>query len=215
MKWIRYGVTLSKLTENHLETVRYWRNHPQVSKYMEYRQFITSEMQKNWFASINNNSNFFFVIEHNKTEVGLINTANINYQSKTGNCGIFVWDAAYAGSPVPVFAALSMLDFVFLILDLDFTGIKVHKDNKKALAYNLSLGYELMPDSEGSVFRQYRLHRENYFAKAALLRNLGKKMFGNVSYLFLNPNEAIPNNTGKLSEQALAQLNITLATHLT
>ncbi|OWY24993.1 GNAT family N-acetyltransferase [Sphingobacteriales bacterium UPWRP_1] len=213
MKWIRYGVTLSKLTENHLEMVRYWRNHPEVSKYMEFRQPITAEMQKNWFAAVNNSENFFFIIEHNKNAVGLISTANINYHSKTGSCGIFVWDAAWAGSPVPVFAALSMLDFVFLILDLEYTNIKVHKENKKAVAYNLSLGYELLPDTAGSVFRQYRLQREKYFIKAAFLRKLGKKMFGNASYLYVNPHEDMPNNITKLPEQALTQLNITLATH--
>ena len=78
MKFRKYGITLTRLREDDIELVRKWRNSPGIQQYMEYREFITEEMQKKWFESINNLQNFYFIIEYENKKIGLINTSNID-----------------------------------------------------------------------------------------------------------------------------------------
>ena len=58
-----YGVKLVQLTEDKIELVRQWRNSDKIKKYMEYRDYISPEMQQKWFNKISNTTNdFFFII---------------------------------------------------------------------------------------------------------------------------------------------------------
>jgi len=64
MELSKYGVKLHRLREEDIELVRTWRNSPLIRQYMEFRDEITPEMQKEWFLSINNNENYYFIIEY-------------------------------------------------------------------------------------------------------------------------------------------------------
>lgn len=76
-----YGVKLIQFTEDKIELVRHWRNSYKIRKYMEYRDYITPEMQKQWFEKISSTTNdFFFLIVVNDVEVGLINIKDIDWQ---------------------------------------------------------------------------------------------------------------------------------------
>ncbi len=187
MKWTQYGLTLSLLTESEIEMVRYWRNHPDVSRFMEYRQYISADMQQQWFAGINNTKNFFFIIEHQTIPIGLISTTNIDWQGKSAECGIFVWNEKAAGSHVPVFAVLAMLNFVFWVLRLQTTYIKVHRENQKAKRYNQALGYQLIADDKNltSDFQLYQLTKAVFIQKTTILRQLGSKTYGDKAVLQL------------------------------
>ena len=180
MKWTQYGLTLSLLVESNIEMVRYWRNHPEVSRFMEFRQYISADMLQQWFDRINNPQNFFFIIEHQAIPIGLISTTNIDWQGKSAECGIFVWNEKAAGSHVPVFAVLAMLNFVFWILQLQTTYIKVHRDNQKAKRYNQALGYQLIADDK-NLTSDFQLYTE----KTTLLRQLGSKTYGDKADLRL------------------------------
>jgi len=59
-----YDITLVRLTYDQLELVRNWRNDPKISQYMEFRDYITPEMQIKWFNKVNNRNNYYFVIEY-------------------------------------------------------------------------------------------------------------------------------------------------------
>ena len=69
IKLEKYGVTLKQLTHDKIELVREWRNDPKISQYMEYREYITSEMQEKWFEETNNDKNYFFLIEFEGKEI--------------------------------------------------------------------------------------------------------------------------------------------------
>lgn len=188
MKWTQYQLTLSLLRQEHIETVRYWRNHPIISRYMEFREPITPQMQAKWFAGINNAYNFYFLINHQNEQVGLISTSGIDTAYQTGNCGIFIWQPQAVGSHVPVFAVLAMLNFNFHLLQLQSTQIKVHHHNKKAIRYNHALGYRLMPPEQQppTPFQHFRLTRQHYFTHTLRLRQLGNKLYGTHSILQLS-----------------------------
>ena len=115
MKIRKYGITLIRLKEEHLELVRKWRNNPEIQQHMEYQEYITPEMQKNWFSSINNIYNSYYIIEYEKKYIGLINEKNIDYENKTAEAGLFIWDKNYLNTHIPLLASLSMLEIGFHI----------------------------------------------------------------------------------------------------
>ena len=144
----KYGITLHILTHDKIELVRQWRNNPKISKYMEYREIISPEMQEKWFDKINNMNNFYYIIDKDGKEIGLINVRDIDYEKGIGEPGIFIWDDDYLNSTVSFQAGLCLIDFCFEKLGLQKLIIHVLKDNKRAIQYNNALGYKLSPDQE-------------------------------------------------------------------
>ena len=142
----KYGVTLCRLTEDKIELVRNWRNDPKISKYMEFRDHITVEMQQKWFKKIDNNCNYYFIIEVNGVEIGLVNIRDINYQEREGEGGIFIYDDSYLNSMVSFQTALAINDFCFEELGLKRIIAHIMSDNKRAIDYNKHQGYKIQPN---------------------------------------------------------------------
>jgi RimJ/RimL family protein N-acetyltransferase len=179
----QYGITLKRVELEDIELIRKWRNHPDIRKSMEFKKRITADMQRQWFDSINNPYNYYFLIYYQNQPMGVINCKNINLKDAHGEGGIFVWDHS-GGEYLPVFASLCLLNVVFSELEM-FTKsfVKIHRDNKKAIVFNKSLGYVLVPGQERSVFQYYVLTKEDYFVKAKKWIQLAEKISGD----FTNP----------------------------
>lgn len=155
-----YGVTLRRLTEDKIEMVRNWRNDPKIQQYMEFRDYITPEMQKKWFERINNDNNYYFIIVYEGKEIGLINIRDINYEMKDGEPGIFIYDDDYLNTDVPMRASFCLGDFVWNTLKLEKEYIHVLKSNKRAIKNNLFFGFSLLPGQENVENQEYVLTRE-------------------------------------------------------
>ena len=172
-----YGVILKRLTEDQLEMVRNWRNSPPVRSVMEYQEFISSEQQKSWFKTIDNNNNFYFVIGVDAVYIGLVHLSSIDYKQGHCHAGLFIGDSKYAGTPYPVSASLSILDFAFYVLNLDIVFAKVKADNQVALQYNLGLGFEIVPETANSLYPQMKLNRERFERHTTSLQKAGKQLY--------------------------------------
>src|ERR1043165_6484146 len=110
----RGNIKLVRLTEDHIELVRQWRNAPEIQQAMEYREYITPGMQKRWFETINNKNNNYFLIEAAEGFIGLINARDIDWEKNiTHNGGIFIWDKQY-------FESLEVLNASLLLTDVGF-----------------------------------------------------------------------------------------------
>jgi len=181
MKIHRHTICLHRLEQNQLELVRHWRNHKAVAQHMEYREYISKEMQDNWFAKINTLAHFFFVIEHNDTLLGLINTSNIDYKAGTADTGLFVWHEDYLGSHIPVLASMAMLDVVFYGLGLKKVFAKVKYQNSEALNYNTALGFRHITPDTNKQFGRYELTPQLYETHASDLIKATYKLFGNTT----------------------------------
>ena len=48
----RYDIILERLTLDKIELVRNWRNDPKISQYMDFKEYISPEMQLNWFIKL-------------------------------------------------------------------------------------------------------------------------------------------------------------------
>lgn len=161
----KYGVTLRRLTHDKIELVRRWRNDPKISKFMEYRDVITPEMQEIWFKKIDNINNFYFIIEAEGKEIGLINIRDIDYEIGNGEPGIFIWDDDFLNSTYSFRSVLNLTDFCFETLGLKELVIHVLKDNKRAIQFNKAYGYEISQNQDGVYNQEYRMDYSRYKSK--------------------------------------------------
>ena len=190
MRILGYGIELKRLTLEDIELVRQYRNSEKIKQYMEYRDHISKEQQLNWFNSVNNINNNYFVIISDKKKVGLIYGANIDWNKKeTGNGGIFIWDMNYWNSNTPGTSSFLLTD-TSILLGLKRTYIKVLKTNTRAISFNKSLGYELLPGQENIYNQKYVLDIERYKEKRdALVKKIFPHIKNNkVKIIFENDN---------------------------
>ena len=167
----RGNVRLVRLSEEYIELVRYWRNFPAIRDTMEYREYITPEMQKEWFARIDNiNNNYFLIGTTNDTFIGLIYGSDIDWENGiTNNGGIFIWDSAYLESVEILQAALLLTDTGFY-MGMKRNFIRILKDNARSIAFNKSMGYKLLPGQDDVYNQKYELTEEDYYRTTQKIR---------------------------------------------
>lgn len=195
----QYGVRLVRAQEKDIELIRSWRNQPDVSGFMEYRNHITAEEQKIWFKSINNKNNYYFIIEYEGKQVGLINSKNYDPVVGFGEGGIFISDKEYINSFAAVFASLCLLNFMFLKLNIsDISRVRVLKTNDRAIQYNKLLGYKLLPGQEKVENQLYELHISDY-------KTIGGKL--NKAAALLSSGNSELKFSGEKSEENMDAIN--------
>ncbi|CAN5337892.1 N/A [soil metagenome] len=173
-----FGVSLERLCEKDLELVREKRNSQLISQFMEFRGFISPQIQQEWFASINTINNLYYVISYNNKKVGLINGAKIDWQKmETASGGIFIWEEELWQTYVPLMANMVLMDIAFL-LGLKRSFVKIMNDNKRAIQYNTLLGYKVWSEEESDKSKIYVLDTENYLQKTKTLRKYLHKNYG-------------------------------------
>ena len=156
-----YGVTLRRLSHDRIEMVRNWRNDPKISQYMLTHDYITPEMQENWFRKISNAETcFYFIIEYEDKPIGLICIRDVDYKKKTGEPGQYIYEDEYLNSDVGMRASLCFSEFIWDILKLESMYIYVLDDNKRAIDFNLLIGYERLNENVGENVHKYCLTRE-------------------------------------------------------
>ena len=163
MEITRYGVILRQLTEHKIEMIRNWRNDPKIVQYMEYKEYITPEMQKKWFDKINNNNNYYFIILVENKEIGLINIRDIDYKLSEGEAGIYIYDESKLNSTISFQATFALYDFCFEELRLERVIAHILKNNKRAIKYNKLIGYKLSDLQENIDNQHYVLSKNDYF----------------------------------------------------
>lgn len=169
----KYGVTLRPLTHDKIEMVRQWRNDPKISQYMEYREEITPEMQEKWFQKISTSgTDFYFIIEVVGKEIGLINVKDVEWDKKTGETGIFIWNDEYLNSDYGVRSTLAIHDYSFEVLCLESLHGHTLIDNKRANRLNKALGYKIRPNQEGIENKECFLEKTTYYETTKAFRLL-------------------------------------------
>ena len=173
-----YGVKLVRLTEDKIELVRSWRNTSDVRQYMEYREEITSEMQKKWFENINNDNNYFFLINYGDAEVGLMNLKNIDYKLKIGEKGSLIWNKELRGKGIGIRANYLLIDFAFNTLNLENIVIHILENNFRSVHMNKLFGFILDKEQEILYNKKYILNKSVFLdRKEEILSTINEKMF--------------------------------------
>ncbi len=171
------NIVFRRLTHSDIELVRVWRNSTQVSQFMEYREFITPEMQEAWFKSINNNFNLYFVIEYKNEKIGLINGKDIDWDTKKMEVGVFIAVEKYLNTEVPLLVVLAFAELGIVTFDLE-PYAHILKSNTRAIRYNKLIGFALCDGQEDVENQQYKMTKKSYLKKSKLIRVAFYKLFG-------------------------------------
>lgn len=177
MKIHRYGIVLESLRPDDLEMVRLWRNQAFIRSNMEFTQIITREAQENWYHQLDEESNLYWIIRTHNYPIGLIHIKNIDWHTITGEAGVFIGEPSYLEMPQPMLAILLMMELAFKALSFNTLRAKIRSGNKRAVDFNMRLGYQLVPDQpEG--FQYYQVNRGNFEIATKKLRERARHMYG-------------------------------------
>jgi UDP-4-amino-4,6-dideoxy-N-acetyl-beta-L-altrosamine N-acetyltransferase len=185
-----YGIRLIRLHERHLELVREHRNSARIQQFMEFREYISPEMQLDWFQKINTHQHGYYLIEVAGKLIGMINGSEIDWEKReTGNGGIFIWEESFWKTAEPLHASILLTD-ISLFLGLERTFVRILSDNKQAIAFNRQLGYEVLPHQAEIKNQRYVLQKEQYLKKMGRIRDFLQKKFPDPVTCYLENNES-------------------------
>jgi hypothetical protein len=133
---------------------------------MVYREHITAEMQKAWFKTINDNFNLYFIIEYKGKKIGLINGKDIDWEAKTMETGIFIWDKYYRKTHIPTLCTMIFAEIGVGIWEIKPTAT-ILRSNERALKYNKMLGFKIIEDDPDNEYVRLSLEKDSmgYVAK--------------------------------------------------
>src|SRR5262249_53246629 len=77
-RYAKYGITFRPLAEAHLELLRTWRNHPDITRFMVFQQEITPEMQVRWFRELDPARDDYSMIEFRGELIGMTHLHHID-----------------------------------------------------------------------------------------------------------------------------------------
>jgi UDP-4-amino-4,6-dideoxy-N-acetyl-beta-L-altrosamine N-acetyltransferase len=187
----KYGITLRRLKEDDIELLRQKRNSTAIQNKMHYREHITPEMQKKWFDFINNKNNGYFIIEVEGKKIGLIHGKNLDFEKRTCEGGIFIWEDKHIGGFIPSLASVIMNDWTFYMINFKAVYAKIMLDNPTAISYNKLMGYQpCEPQNKDKGVQWMILTKENYEKHMKLLRKAIKEITGDGEILKLEDGDA-------------------------
>ena len=138
-------------------------------------------MQKKWFEKINNSdNNFFYTINVEGKDIGLINIKDVDFQEKTGETGIFIWDDEYLNSDYGLRAIFCIHDYAFYKLNLNKLLGHTLNNNRRAKRLNESIGYKTLPNQGNILNQKCELLKSDYEIKTEKLRLMLKKQYNNL-----------------------------------
>lgn len=152
------NLTLRPVEHKDLETLRYWRTSPEVSRNYEDKQQISPLEQERWFESVSlSNRAHYFVIEKDGEFLGACNVGDISRVHRTAKMGIYFIPREESNSFLPVEAAMLLLDYAFYSLNLRKICGAALETNQRSISFHHGLGFV----DEG-VLKQHVSHEGRY-----------------------------------------------------
>lgn len=184
MRVEKYGVVLRRLRRSDIETVRLWRNSPEIQRHMIFRETITPEMQDEWYRKIDNQDNFYFIITYDDERIGLADLKHIDHEQGQAEIGIFIAAKKYQNTHVAVSAIFCLAEFLFFILDFKVGVSKVLLSNKRSLEGSKRIGAEVLSRVDEQYYiMEYK--RENYIRATSEMRRQALRLSGSEAPLAL------------------------------
>ncbi len=168
-----HGIILTKLNEDSLELLRNWRNTPEISGNMEFREYISKEEQELWYRNLCSSTNYYYIISYQLKKIGLIHLNNFDHEKASAHAGLFIAEKEYVGTGVSLGASLLLLTFAFEKLKIKVIYAKVKRDNVSALKYNSGLGF-VFDRQLSDEFNLYKTTKEEFDKRKSILSKLAK-----------------------------------------
>jgi hypothetical protein len=124
-------------------------------------------------------------------KIGLIHGKDIDFEKRTCEGGIFIWDESYIGGFIPSLASVMMNDWTFYMINFKAIYAKIMLDNTVAINYNKLMGYQVCePLNEDKGVQWMILTRESYEKHMKLLRKAIKEITDDGEVLKLENGDA-------------------------
>ena len=146
------------------EKIYYWRNSPDVAKYMYTDHHITVEEHNRWFVSIlKDKTKKYWIIIYDKEEVGLANITDIDEKNKRCFYASYIASKNLRGRGIGSIAEYYILQHLFDHLGFHKICAEVFSFNKAGINVHKCMGFQV----EG-VYRQHRIKNGQYADVAVL-----------------------------------------------
>ncbi len=177
MKFVRYGVTLERMRNEHLEMVRQWRNCEWVLPRMRYREVIEPDAQVRWFSALDPKTNWYFVALSGDIPYAMLHIKDIDWGRRCGEAGGFVGERQFIGTPAAGQATMAMMDFAFFVLQLEALQAHYRSQVESVARFNSNLGYQVV-SREVDGFDCAQVTREQYLNAASAFRAAAVSLYG-------------------------------------
>lgn len=171
-----YGVSLERLTADHIELVRQWRNHPEVARYMLSAEHIGPGQQAAWFARVDAaDDRAYYLVRYRDEPCAFASVTSSDGRplpdSDALEAAIYLApDSRLRGTVLAFAPALALNDACFDTLGCERLIARVKPDNEPALRFNAQMGYRETGRADGLV--QLQLSAADYAASSARLKQL-------------------------------------------
>ena len=150
-------VCLRAIERRDIETLRRWRNDPDIGRFFADTVPITEPEQEAWFertaASLRA---YYLIVEKDGQFVGVANVKDINWIHRTGSYGIYCIPGV-SNDMLPVEAAILFLDWCFDCLNLRKIYGDILDTNTRSRRFHTGLGFQ-----EEGVWRKHVFHQGEY-----------------------------------------------------
>ena len=154
MKLMGYGIKLSNVTEDKIEKIREWRNHPDIVDVMLNKAIITATQQSAWFDSLETKvDRLYLLISYKGEDIGMIYANSIHHGSphqllplvmaeKIAPGLYLAPESKYKNSVLAFSPSLVFIDYLFKLGACRELHAQVFEHNISAIRYNKMLGYQ-------------------------------------------------------------------------
>ncbi len=144
-------IALRDVRQEDKETIRQWRNLPEVAEYMYTDHYITPEEHEKWFVGVfKDTTRKHFIITYAQKDVGTVDFYNIDNQNKRCYWAFYLASADTRGKGIGGLVEKLALKYVFEQLQFNKLCCEVLKFNESVIELHKSFGF----NQEG-YFRQH------------------------------------------------------------
>lgn len=130
------------LTEEELEMVRKWRNHPDIKRWMYHQHEISEEEHRSFVESLRKSfQNAYWLVKGDERYVGVLYFNRINLEQRHTYFGIYANPYDRIPGAGRILGNL-VIKLAFDMLDLHTLKLEVLEDNEKAIRLYANLGFK-------------------------------------------------------------------------
>ncbi len=179
-----FGIVLSPITQNKLEKIRSWRNHPEIAEFMLDKSTISQQQQQVWFNSLPEKTHqLYFIISYKGEDIGVIYATSFPEGdgiqpsaiplAKVISPGLYIApDCKYKNSILAFSPSLVFIEYLFEQGSCQSLKAQVFNHNNSAIRYNEMLGYQQDEVDEQGVITMTLSAKNFALAKAKLSKIL-------------------------------------------
>lgn len=174
-----YGVELVTISQDKIEKIRGWRNHPEIKEVMLNKQEISKAEQQLWFDSLTDRKDcLYLLIRYKQQDIGVISALSVNIdtqhklplkQAKNIAPGLYIApDCKYKNSVLAFSPSLLFIEYLFQQGCCEKLTAQVYHTNEQAIRYNKMLGYQVQQQDEQGFLTMTLTQAQFNKAKPAL-----------------------------------------------